>query len=220
MKKVLLTFVAAALIFSCNKKDDVAPVAPKLDSHFKMDGGLKDSTGKLAATSVDVDFGTKTAYFNGSSSYIRIPAEGTIATPNKLSLSLSFKATYKDATQRPRLLQMVDEKGNSIEIHIENSRVVLSNWSEADRKHIAFIMTPASPDLLKWHKVLATVDFEANEISLYVDDQLVKTVNNVTLADLNNATVILGRRERLGFAPSDYYLGELDNVSINEPEAN
>jgi hypothetical protein len=30
--------------------------------------------------------------------------------------------------------------------------------------------------------------------------------------------VILGRRERLGFAPSDYYQGEIDNVSINEPE--
>jgi hypothetical protein len=220
MKKVLLTLAAAALIFSCNKKDEVAPADPKLNSYFKMDGELKDSTNRLAATSVDVVVGAKTAYFNGTSSYIRIPAEGTIATPNKLSLSLSFKATYKDVTKRPRMLQLVDDKGNSIEIFIENSRVVLANWSESDRKHMVFIQTPTSPDLLKWHKVVATMDFEANEISLYVDDTLVKTVSTETLAKLGNAKLIVGRRERLGFEPSDYFLGELDNVSINEPSAN
>jgi hypothetical protein len=218
MKKVLLTLVAAAMIFSCNKKEEVTPVAPKLNSSFKMEGELKDSTGRLSAVSHDVSFANKTAAFNGTSSYIKMPAEGTIATPNKLSLSLSFKATYKDATQRPRLLQMVDEQGNSIEIHIENSRVVLSNWSEVERKHVAFIMMPTSPDLLKWHKVVADIDFEANTISLYVNNQLVRTVSNESLTKLNNATEILGRRERLGFAPSDYYQGELDNVSINEPE--
>ncbi len=220
MKKVLLTLVAAAMIFSCNKKEGVTPVAPKLNSSFKMEGELKDSTGRLSATSYDVSFTNKTAAFNGTTSYIKMPAEGTIATPNKLSISLSFKAIYKDATQRPRLLQMVDEKGNSIEIHIENSRVVLSNWSEVERKHVAFIMTPSSPDLLKWHKVVADIDFEANTISLYVNNQLVKTVSNAVLTKPNNATLVLGRRERLGFAPSDYYQGEIDNLSIREPEVN
>lgn len=220
MKKVLLTLVAAALMFSCNKKEAVTPVAPKLNSSFKMDGEMKDSTGRLSATSYDVSFTNKTAAFNGATSYIKMPAEGTIATPNKLSISLAFKAIYKDVAQRPRLFQLVDEKGNSIEVHIENSRVVLSNWSEVERKHVAFIMMPSSPDLLKWHKVVADVDFEANTISLYVNDQLVKTVSNVILTKPNNATVILGRRERLGFAPSDYYQGEIDNVSIVEPEMN
>ena len=195
-------------------------MAPKLNSSFKMEGELRDSSGTLSALSYDVSFANKTAAFNGSSSYIKMPAEGTIATPNKFSISLSFKAVYRDATQRPRLLQLVDERGNSIEIHIENSRVVLSNWSEVERKHIAFIMTPSSPDLLKWHKVVADVDFEANTISLYVNNQLVRTVNNVALTKPDNATLILGRRERLGFAPSDYYQGEIDNLSINEPVVN
>jgi len=214
--------MAAALVFSCNKKDDVAPapVAPKLNSSFKMDGGLTDSTGTMSGASVDVVFGAKTASFNGASSYIRIPAEGAIAVPNKLSLSLSFKANYRDVTQRPRLMQMVDEKGNSIEMHIENSRVVLSNWSEVERKHVVFIMTPTSPNLLIWHKVAATIDFEANVISLYLNDKLVRTVSDVVLTKPNNAKVILGRRERLGFEPSDYYTGELDNLILSESEVN
>ena len=223
MKKVLLTFVAAAFIFSCNKKEEVAPVAPeapKLNSLFKMDGELKDSTGRLSASSVAVVFGAKGAAFNGASSYIRIPAEGTIAVPNKLSFSLSFRANYRDVTQRPRLMQMVDEQGNSIEMHIENSRVVLSNWSEVERKHIVFIMTPTSPDLLRWHKASATIDFEANVVSLYLNDKLVRTVSNVVLTKPENVKVLLGRRERLGFDPSDYYLGELNNLSITEPEVN
>lgn len=220
MKKVLLTLVAAAFIFSCNKKEEVAPVAPKLNSLFKMNGELKDSTGRLSAAPFDVVVGARSASFNGASSYIRIPAQGTIAVPNKLSLSLSFRANYRDVTQRPRLMQMVDEQGNSIEMHIENSRVVLSNWSEVERKHIAFIMTPTSPDLLRWHKVGAIIDFETNEISLYLNDRLVRTVNNVVLTKPNNAKVLLGRRERLGFEPSDYFTGELNNLSIIEPDAN
>jgi hypothetical protein len=219
MKKVLLTLVAAAFIFSCNKKEDVKPVDPRLNSHFKMDGELKDSTGKLVAESIDVAFSAGTAVFNGTSSYAKIPAKGSITTPNKLSVSLSFKADYKDAALRPRLLQLIDEEGDAIEIYIENSRVALINWSQSQKKNTMKIFTPESPDLKKWHKVTATVNFETNEISLFVDGQLVKTVTGVTLAKPDNATLILGRSERLDSEPLHYYLGELDNVGIEEAMA-
>ena len=216
MKKVFLTLAAAALIFSCNKKDEVEPMDLRLNSYFKMDGDLKDSTGKLLAEPVDITFGAKTALFNGTSSYAKIPATGTIATPNKLSLSLSFKATYKDITLKPRLLQIVDKQDNAIEIYIENSRVVLTNWSEAQEKNLVKIITPTSPDLMKWHKVDANINFETNVVSLYVDGQLVKTVTGVTLAKPGDATLILGRHEHTNDNPMDYYHGELDNVSILE----
>jgi hypothetical protein len=121
MKKVFLTLVAAALVFSCKNKDEVAPIDLKLNSYFKMEGELKDSTGKLTAESIDLSFGTGKAIFNGTSSYAKIPAAGSIAIPNRLSLSLSFKATYNDALQKPRLLQLIDEEGHAIEIYIENA---------------------------------------------------------------------------------------------------
>lgn len=216
MKKVFLTLVAAALIFSCKNKDEVAPADPKMNSYFKMEGELKDSTGKLSAEVIDITFTSGRAVFNGVTSYAKIPATGTIATPNKLSLSLAFKANYKDPSLKPRMLQMIDNQGNSIEIYIENSRVVLANWSESLDKNVVKIITPSSPDLLKWHKVDAIMDFEANTMSLYVDGQLVRTATGVTLAKPGDATVILGRHEHSNVAPMDYYLGELDNVSILE----
>ncbi len=216
MKKVLLTLAVAAFIFSCNKKEDVKPADLRLNSYFKMDGGLKDSTGRLSAEPIDLTFGAGTALFNGTSSYGKIPATGSIAVPNKLSLSLSFKATYKDAMQTPRMLQLIDQEGNAIEIYIENSRVALTNWSESQKKNTMKIFTPSSPDMKAWHKVVATMNFETNEISLYVDDKLVNTVTGKTLAKPKNATLILGRHEHLNADPTDYYQGELDNLLIEE----
>jgi hypothetical protein len=216
MKKVLLTLAAAAFIFSCNKKEEVKPADLRLNSVFKMDGDLKDSTGKLSAEPIDLTFGVGTAIFNGTSSYAKIPATGNITVPNRLSLSLSFKATYNDALQKPRLLQLIDQDGHAIEIYIENSRVALANWSETQKRNTVKIFTPSSPDMKAWHKVVATMNFETNEISLYVDNQLVRTVTGTPLAKPGKATLILGRHEHPNTDPADYYMGELDNVRIEE----
>lgn len=218
MKSAHLILIAAVLIFSCKKKEEVVPEVPKAKnelttSFFKMDGDASDSTGTLAGTANNVVFGATTATFNGTDAYIKIPAEGTISTPDQLTFSLFFKATY-DALQKPRLLQMNDEMGNAIEIYIENSRIHLTNWDEAQRKDIVRIMTPSAPDLARWNKVVATVDFIANTMSLYVNDQLVETVSNVTLTRIGNATIHLGLHQHPGDVAKDFYYGEMDNVGI------
>ncbi|CAA9294604.1 MAG: hypothetical protein AVDCRST_MAG56-4998 [uncultured Cytophagales bacterium] len=218
MKKVFLTLVAATIIFSCKKKDEVVPEDPKskaIAGYFNMDGSASDSTGKLGIVTNDVTFSAKTAIFNGTSSFMRIPAEGTFAVPDQLSFSLFFKAVYNDATKQPRLLQMNDEKGNAVEIYIQNSRLHFSNWNQSLDKEVSKIMTPTSPDLKKWHKVVATIDFERNEMSLYLNDQLVKTVTNVTLTRPENATLILGYHQHPGDQPKDFYQGEMDNFKIH-----
>jgi hypothetical protein len=60
------------------------------------------------------------------------------------------------------------------------------------------------------------MNFETNEISLYVDNSLVKTVTGITLAKPGKATLILGRHEHPNTDPTDYYQGEMDNVRIEE----
>lgn len=210
--------MAAALIFSCKKKEEVGPAEPKpeaIEGYFLMDGSANEATGKLAVAATDVVFGPKTAIFNGTSSFMRIPAEGTLALPDQLSFSLFFKATYNDATKTPRLLQMNDEEGNAIELYISNSRVYLSNWDQAKDREVVKIMTPSSPDLKKWHKVIITVDFARNEMSLYLNDQLVQKAGNVVLTKPQNATLILGYHQHPGEQPYDFYQGEMDNFSIH-----
>jgi hypothetical protein len=219
MKNALLILIAAALAFSCNDKKEVKPEVPKsndikLAGYFKMDGDASDSTGKVEALATDVTFGPKTAFFNGTSSFIQIPSAGSFAPADQLTLSLFFKATY-DAALEPRLLQMTDENGNAIELFIKNSRVLLTHWDEAQKKDIVRIMTPTAPNLNAWNKVVATIDFANNSMSLYVNDDLVQTVSNVTLAKLGKSTMILGRHQHLGGEPKDFYYGELDNVRID-----
>lgn len=218
MKSVSLILIAAALAFACKNKNDVKPEVPKsndikLGGYYKMDGDVSDSTGQVEAFATYVTFGPKTAFFNGKSSFVQIPATGSFAPADQLTLSLFFNATY-DAALEPRLLQMTDENGNAVEIFIKNSRVLLTHWNEAQKNDVVRIMTPAAPNLNAWNKVVATIDFANNAMSLYVNNNLVETVNNVTLTKLGKSTVILGRHQHLGGEPKDFYYGELDNVRI------
>ncbi len=219
MKKVLLTLIAAVLIFACKKKEEEVkpeetPSATQWNAYFKMDGNLSDSTNTLTGTATDVTFGAKTASFNGTSSYAVIPAEGTITTPDQFSFSFFFKANYTDTRLKPRMVQMIDEKGHTIDVYIENSRVVVTNWDETQRKNVAELTTSTSPDLTKWHKVVITFDFPANEVKLYVDDQLTEAAKKGPLTKLGKARIILGRHEHLGSHAMDYYNGELDNLRL------
>ncbi len=218
MKKVLLTLAAAALVFACDKKEDAKPaepvVDPSLNAYFKMDGNLIDSTGTLTSTAPNVTFGTSTALFNGTSAYAWIPANGTLTVPDQFSFSFFFKANYPDPREKPRLLQMLDDKGHAIDVYIDNSRVVMTNWDEALRKNVAEFITTDSPDMTKWHKVVGTIDFKANEMKLYVDDKETKVVRKEGLTKLGSTKIILGRHEHVGSHAMDYYNGELDNLRL------
>ncbi len=218
MKQVLLTLAAAALVFACNKKEDVTPeepeAAPSLSAYFKMDGNLTDSTGTLTSTAPNVTFGTNTALFNGTTAYASIPADGTLTIPDQFSFSFFFKANYPDPRQKPRLLQMFDDRGNAVDVYIDNSRVVMTNWDETLRRNVAEFTTTNSPDMTKWHKVVGTIDFKTNEMKLYVDDQEAQTVRKAALIKLGRTKLILGRHEHLGSHAMDYYNGELDNLRL------
>lgn len=216
MKKVLLALTAATLIFSCKKKEEVKPAEPpaatELNAYFKMDGDLTDSTGTLTAAATDVTFNPKTAFFNGTSSYGLIPGSGTIAIPDQFSFSFFFKANYTNNLLKPRLLQLTDERGNGIDVYIENSRVLISNWDETQRRNVAEFITPTSPDMTKWHKVVATINFATSEMNLYVNDQKAQAVRTGALLKPGKTRIILGRHEHMGMQPMDYYHGELDNL--------
>ena len=218
MKKVLLTLAAAALVFACKEKKDVTPkepeAAPSLSAYFKMDGNLTDSTGTLTSTAPNVTFGTNTALFNGTTAYAWIPADGALTIPDQFSFSFFFKANYPDPRQKPRLLQMLDDKGNAVDVYIDNSRVVMTNWDETQRRNVAEFTTTNSPDMTQWHKVVGTIDFKANEMRLYVDDQETQTVRKTTLTRLGKTKIILGRHEHVGSHAMDYYNGELDNLRL------
>jgi hypothetical protein len=218
MKKVLLTLAAAALVFACKEKEDVKPeepgAAPSLSAYFKMDGNLTDSTGTLTSTAPNVTFGTNTALFNGTTAYAWIPADGALTIPDQFSFSFFFKANYPDPRQKPRLLQMLDDKGNAVDVYIDNSRVVMTNWDETQRRNVAEFTTTNSPDMTQWHKVVGTIDFKANEMRLYVDDQETQTVRKTTLTRLGKTKIILGRHEHVGSHAMDYYNGELDNLRL------
>jgi hypothetical protein len=58
MKKVLLTLIAAALVFACKKKEEVKPAEPpaaaQWNAYFKMGGNLNDSTNTLTGNATDV----------------------------------------------------------------------------------------------------------------------------------------------------------------------
>jgi hypothetical protein len=99
-------------------------------------------------------------------------------------------------------------------MYIENSRVLVTNWDETQKKNVAELTTSTSPDMTKWHKVVASFDFTANEVKLYVDDQLAQTVKPGPLTKLGKARIILGRHEHLGSHAMDYYNGELDNLRL------
>lgn len=216
MKKVLLALVAATVLFACKKKEEVAPQEPPAatpwNAYFKMDGNLNDSTNTLTGTATDVTFGATTASFNGTSSFAHIPASGTVAIPDQFSFSFFFKANYTDPRLKPRLVQLLDEKGHSVDVYIENSRVVATHWDEVQRKNLAEFITPNAPDLTRWHKVVVTIDFKAGEMNLYVNDQLAQTVRKGALIQLGKTKIILGRHEHLGTHAMDYYQGELDNL--------
>ena len=216
MKKVLLTLIAAALLCSCKKKEEVKPeelpATTELTAYFKMDGDLTDSTGTLTGAATNVTFSPKTALFNGTSSYGLIPASGTITIPDQFSFSFFFKANYTDNRLKPRLLQMTDERGNGIDVYIDNSRVLITNWDETQRRNVAEFITPASPDMTLWHKVVATMNFSTNEMNLYVDDQQAEAVRTGALLKPGKTRIILGRHEHMGMQPMDYYNGELDNL--------
>ncbi|MBD0257884.1 MAG: hypothetical protein ICV83_19390 [Cytophagales bacterium] len=143
-----------------------------------------------------------------------MPADGALTVPDQFSFSFFFKANYPDPRQKPRLLQMLDDKGNAIDVYIDNSRVVMTNWDETLRQNVAEFITTDSPDMTKWHKVVGTVDFKANEMSLYVDDQPTKTVRKTALIKLGKTKIILGRHEHVGSHAMDYYNGELDNLRL------
>jgi hypothetical protein len=218
MKKVFLILAAAALVFACDKKEDAKPEEPVVDSslngYFKMDGNLTDSTGTLTSTAPNVTFGTNTALFNGTTAYAWIPADGALTVPDQFSFSFFFKANYPDPRQKPRLLQMLDDKGHAIDVYIDNSRVVMTNWDETLRKNVAEFITTDSPDMTKWHKVVGTIDFKANEMKLYVDDRETQTVRKEALVKLGKTKIILGRHEHVGSHAMDYYNGELDNLRL------
>jgi hypothetical protein len=221
MKKALLTLLAATLLFACkDKKEEVkpdeTPAATPWNAYFKMDGNLNDSTNTLTGTATDITFGAKTASFNGTTSFATIPAEGTVTIPEQFSFSFFFKANYTDTRLKPRLVQLLDDKGHSIDVYIENSRVTATNWDEVQRKNLAEFVTSNSPDLTKWHKVVVAIDFKASEMNLYVDDQLAQTVRKGALIKLGKAKIILGRHEHLGAHAMDYYNGELDNLRLYE----
>jgi hypothetical protein len=109
---------------------------------------------------------------------------------------------------------MIDEKGHTIDVYIENSRLLVTNWDETQKKNVAELTTSTSPDLTKWHKVVASFDFAANEVKLYVNDQLAQTVKTGPLTKLGKSRIILGRHEHLGSHAMDYYQGELDNLRL------
>jgi len=221
MKNALLLLLAAALTFSCKKKEEVKPEVPQGDTFqllgsFPLDGNANDASNNVNAAATDVTFGATTATFNGTSSFIRVPANGTFTTPDQLSISLFFKATYNDPSQEPRLLQLNDETGHAIELYLRNSRLVLVNWDENKKDNVAMIMTPDAPDLTMWHKVVIAINFASKSMSLYMNDNLVQTVNNINLTKVGNSVLVLGRHQHPGTQPRDFYRGELDNVSLYE----
>jgi hypothetical protein len=85
---------------------------------------------------------------------------------------------------------------------------------ETQRRNVAEFTTTNSPDMTKWHKVVGAIDFKANEMRLYVDDQETQMVRKTTLTRLGTTRIILGRHEHVGSHAMDYYNGELDNLRL------
>jgi hypothetical protein len=112
-------------------------------------------------------------------------------------------------------LQLTGENGNNIEIYLANHRVFLSYWDEVQQKELVTIFTGSAPDMQAWNKVITTVDFASNSISLYVNNLLVGTASDVPLS-IGRSTLTLGRRLHTGGEASDYYTGEMDKVAVDE----
>jgi hypothetical protein len=189
----------------------VTPINYKLFGLFKMDGDASDSTNVLGTgTATDVVFGPGSAFFNGVSSFIRIPGGvRTFTVQDQFSVTLFFKAG--NPNRQERLFQMVDENGNSIELYTSNSRIRFTNWDEASNRETMQLVSQGAPDFAAWNKVVATINFTSNTANLYVNDMLAGTIE-MPLKKLNVSTIFLGKH--VGDIPGSFYSGELDNVRV------